>query len=348
MQPAVSDAQANSRDRYILRVSAQGSPEKVDVSIPAESLRALAAKTSASFTIETPIAAITVMKPADLSKDAKTITASFQKTAGGAVAFSLKEDGRDSAVPFRAELPVPAGLVGSYSLVMVDAGAAARASGKLLPKSAWDPDLGRVTLPGASSGATLGVIGNPKSFTDVQGHWAQKEGVVDFTSSHELIVGTAKGRFSPSMTVDRAMIVAILHRLESSPETAQTGGLNDIEPDAWYAEAAYWGQSTGIVMGKDGGRFDPKGSATREQIASFLYRYAQQCGMDTAGRADMGRYTDAGKIDSWAKDAMSWCVDKGVICGNEYGDLSPRGKATRAEAAAMITRFIRTMNGRRN
>ena len=81
------------------------------------------------------------------------------------------------------------------------------------------------------------------------------------------------------------------------------------------------------------GRFGVGDTITREQFATVLYR-ALGAGA-SVGLAD--GFPDAGNVSSWARDAMAWAVDEGIITGSG-GRLLPQGSATRAEIAAMVAR----------
>ena len=62
-------------------------------------------------------------------------------------------------------------------------------------------------------------------------------------------------------------------------------------------------------------------------------------GYSTQARADLSRYSDAGRISGYAKDAMSWANALGLINGLDDGRLSPGGGATRAQFAVILQRF---------
>ena len=47
----------------------------------------------------------------------------------------------------------------------------------------------------------------------------------------------------------------------------------DVKVTAWYAEAVSTVYENGIMEGKDGNRLDPRGTATRAEIATVLFRY---------------------------------------------------------------------------
>ncbi len=47
--------------------------------------------------------------------------------------------------------------------------------------------------------------------------------------------------------------------------------------------------------------------------------------------------------DSWAHDALAFCVEYGILNGNAYGDLCPSDYASRAQLAAMLVRLFHAM-----
>ena len=51
-------------------------------------------------------------------------------------------------------------------------------------------------------------------------------------------------------------------------------------------------------------------------------------------------FADARAVSFWAADAVRWAVDGEILHGKENGILDPQGKITRAEAAAMLVRFL--------
>ena len=78
---------------------------------------------------------------------------------------------------------------------------------------------------------------------------------------------------------------------------------------------------------------------TREQLAAFLFTYAGYCGEDVSGRADITVYADYENVGKWARNALSWAVDAGIITGTGGNVLSPKASATRAQVAQMVMKF---------
>ena len=79
---------------------------------------------------------------------------------------------------------------------------------------------------------------------------------------------------------------------------------------------------------------------TREQLATILYRYAQNKGCDVSAKGDLTAFTDGGETSSWAAEAMEWAVGSGLLTGKGGGVLDPTGSATRAEVATIFMRFM--------
>ena len=93
-----------------------------------------------------------------------------------------------------------------------------------------------------------------------------------------------------------------------------------------------------MVAGVGGGRFDPDGLVTREQMAVMLYRMAAYLGLDTAVQGGLSGFSDSGEVSSWAEAALAWAVGADILQG-EDGRLMPQGTASRAEIAAVLMRF---------
>ena len=174
-----------------------------------------------------------------------------------------------------------------------------------------------------TDGATIKVVDNSKTFGDVSSdHWGAS--AIDFATSRELFAGTAENEFSPEGQMTRAMIWSVLARYEGADTQGASGS-------DWYAGPQQWAIENGISDGTMA-----NSSMTREQLAAMLYRYSGS----PAVSGTVGDYNDAATISSWARDAMVWAVQQGLITGMDEDTLSPQGTATRTQVAAILQRFI--------
>ena len=176
-----------------------------------------------------------------------------------------------------------------------------------------------------------------EKYTDVDTTQWYHEGV-DYVIANGMMNGTGTNIFEPNATTTRGMIVTILYRLEKEP-AAGTSPFTDVDADQWYAKAVAWAAANGVVNGTSPTTFHPNDPITREQMAAILYRYASFKGYDVTAKADLAGFTDASQISAYAKDAMSWANQEGLIGGVSATTLQPQGSATRAQVATILMRF---------
>ena len=178
----------------------------------------------------------------------------------------------------------------------------------------------------------------PLPFTDVnEGDWFHD--AVQYVYDNGLMDGVGDGQFAPNATTNRAMVVTILYRLAGEPAVSGDVGFADVESGLWYTDAVLWAAQNGIVNGISETEFSPSGDLTQEQLATILYRYAQDQGYDVSAQADLSGFPDAGDIQDYATQALSWAVAEGLLQGFEDDSLQPGGTATRAQIATILMRF---------
>ena len=189
----------------------------------------------------------------DDSQDSNTVTITDDKT-GTVTKVTTGADGSVEAV-----VTVPQGVdsvvvnipctpaAGTVALLVEEDG-----STQILPKSTVTADGLAVRLDGS---AKLRLTDNSKSFSDVEGKSWYESGV-QFAASRELLQGVGGGRYAPMDTMDRAMLVTALHRLERTPQGTDSS-FSDVEAGSWYADSVNWVAQAGIVQGVAPGSFAP-------------------------------------------------------------------------------------------
>ena len=189
--------------------------------------------------------------------------------------------------------------------------------------TSWNP--GGTTSGGASSG--LGIFSQPvlntvpMPYLDVHASdWYYSS--VDYMWQRQLMGGVSSNRFGPQATTSNAMVWTILARLAGVDVTSGAS--------VWYENARSWAVSNRISDG-----VGPNSAVTREQLATMLWNFKGS----PAASYDLGQFGDRGQISTYqAECALGWAVANGIVSGTG-NRLNPRGTATRAEVAAMITRF---------
>ena len=181
---------------------------------------------------------------------------------------------------------------------------------------------------------------NASSFKDVKSSdWYYSS--VNYVADKGIMNGTSNTKFSPKASLTRAMGVTLLYRVAGSPSVAGvTLPFNDVKGGQWYTDTVKWAYSKGIVTGKSNTFFHTNGNITRAEFATILFRYSDLMKYSLpSNRADF--VTDVGKIPSWAFAAVTVMYKAEIINGRDGGYFDPNAKITRAEAAAMIERFMK-------
>lgn len=209
--------------------------------------------------------------------------------------------------------------------------------------------LSRIGLPGgrlagALAGASIRpvlrgalsvVAAAPGDFADVSADSWYAD-AADYCRTAGLMTGAGGGTFDPEGRMTRAMVAAVLHRLAGSPVPEGEGApFTDVTADSWYAKSVLWAQESSVMNGHPDGRFDPEGAITREQLAAALWRLA---GSPEAGDST---FADSAFVASYAAPAAGWAGGAGIINGMPDGRFAPKGSATRAQTAQIITNYVR-------
>ena len=150
--------------------------------------------------------------------------------------------------------------------------------------------------------------------------------------------GVSATLFQPEGLLTRGQIVTILYRLAGSPAADCSNPFTDVKKDRYYTAAVSWAYEQGIVLGVTSTLFRPEQPVTREQLVTFLARYAKYQGADVSTQGALTGYPDAKTVSDFALASMTWAVEQGLIQGID-GNLVPRGTATRAQIATIIQRY---------
>lgn len=155
-----------------------------------------------------------------------------------------------------------------------------------------------------------------------------------------LMIGMSDTTFAPQKTLTRAQFAEILYRMAGEEEVEYKALFEDVSADQWYTNAVIWAGEAGIINGYGDGTFGPDHDITREQMAVMMYNFAEAMGYDLNNAADLDNFTDSEDVHEWAMDAMEWAVGNEIFIGNDESELLPGKGASRAECAAVVTRFV--------
>ena len=209
-----------------------------------------------------------------------------------------------------------------------------------LTDSSYDPNTkALIARTGHFSVYGVGYKADAPVFTDTENHWAKAD--IDFVAARGLLSGTGNNQFSSNIGMTRGMFVTALGRLAGiDPASYKTGKFTDVKTDAYYAPYVNWAAEKGIVSGTTATTFAPDSAVTRQEMAVIMANYAKALGYNVPKTREAVTFADNANIASWAKDAVKAMQMAGIINGKDSNKFDPTGTATRAEAAAVLHRYV--------
>ncbi len=119
--------------------------------------------------------------------------------------------------------------------------------------------------------------GRPKSgsgrFSDVTTGWYAN--AVNWAAAEGIVAGVGGGKFAPDLPITRQDLAVMLWRYAGSPEPRKSElDFSDTGKVSTYAwKALCWAHESGIVSGKGNGVLDPRGNATRAEVAQMVMKF---------------------------------------------------------------------------
>jgi len=181
-------------------------------------------------------------------------------------------------------------------------------------------------------------------FRDLSVHWAKSEieklyslGIFD-DQSNFFSPNTPMQRYDFSVAVGKAVDLRVLEDDKKSKNTASI--FSDVKRTAKDYNYLVSAVEKGIINGTSQKKFDPNGNLTREQAAVILIR---ALGLEPKAPDPNYKthFKDDSKISNYARDAIYVISDLGLMSGDQTGKFNPKQKLTRAEAAAILVRFLK-------
>ncbi len=140
------------------------------------------------------------------------------------------------------------------------------------------------------------------------------------------------------------------YNYEVMPWINSRGQFVDVYSNAYYTQPINILRYKGIVSGYSNGRFGVCDYITREQFITMIYRYEgspnKYGNFSNEEFNKFYKFSDSNLVSSFAKDAMVWGINAGIITGktktfgnpfNKY--IAPQDNLSRAEAATILMRL---------
>jgi len=175
---------------------------------------------------------------------------------------------------------------------------------------------------------------NYQVYKDLKGHWAEK--YINELSDMEILNGFVDKTMKPDKVITRSEFITMLVRVMDLKEDSQKyANYLDIPVTHWAYSYINRAKAYGLLDYFNDKNFYPNKVITREEIAIILSKALPKNFV-----ADKPLYFNDIKDSYINKKSIDRVASAGIINGMPDGSFSPKGSFSRAEAAAMVYRFI--------
>ncbi len=192
--------------------------------------------------------------------------------------------------------------------------------------------------------STYSVIWSPKTFDDVENHWAKA--AVNDMGSRLIISGVGNGKFAPQRDITRAEFATIvvkglgLMRTGTGKDTFE-----DVAKGTWYYDAVSIASEYGIISGYGNGKFGPMDRISREQAMTIIAKAMDITGLNIELTQDeqasiLSAFKDSEIASNYAKTGIAACVKSGIVTGRAINMVAPKSDITRAETAVIVRKLL--------
>lgn len=171
-------------------------------------------------------------------------------------------------------------------------------------------------------------------FLDTKNHWAHDQ--ILKWADYDIIVGN-NGSFMPDNSIIRGDLSIILDRMLGLKNTTYNY-FTDLNSNDYFRESILKCVAEGYINGIGNNKVNPRGNATREEVAVILCRVFN---IDTSYTGSTG-FKDDSSISSWARSSVYALSRLGYLNGTPDGKVNPKSNITRAEMITLLNNFADT------
>lgn len=96
----------------------------------------------------------------------------------------------------------------------------------------------------------------------------------------------------------------------------------------------------GLIQGTSTSSFNPDGLLSREEAAVIIHREWMNTHSGYQAPSIGINFTDSDSIAVWAREAVQFMVNNGMMKGNDKNQIEPKGNTTREQAVVLMLRYF--------
>ncbi len=184
-----------------------------------------------------------------------------------------------------------------------------------------------------------------KTFADISECGSKNK--IEALASRNIVNGINDTEFAPQKTITRAEFAALTARSLSLFSNAEKI-FDDVSETDWFFASVAASYKYGIIKGVSDKLFSPNGLITMQEAAVMSARAARLCGINASYTSDDMRdilsvYEDYTSVSSWAKDSVTFCIDKGIIEADGMR-INPCSYVSRSQMAEILYNILDRAN----
>ncbi len=194
-----------------------------------------------------------------------------------------------------------------------------------------------------NSFSTYTVVENNVVFNDTASvkAWAGRQ--IEVAAAKGILEGRGDKEFVPNGTVTRAEFAKMIVKTFGLEDASAKASFTDVNDSDWFKPYVAAAVKSGLVNGREEGKFDPNGKITRAEMATIAARALQAVnGVKVTADVDsaLKNFDDAKAIHDSLKAGVALSVGQGIVVGEEGNKFNPNADSTRAQAAVVIYRLL--------
>lgn len=183
-----------------------------------------------------------------------------------------------------------------------------------------------------------------KHFSDMENAvWAQE--ACEYLAEKGILSGKSEGVFAPEDKITREEFVTIIVRGFGFEQYTDNNQFKDLSQSDWCYKYVLTANQNGIIQGVNEDYFGKGQNITRQDMATILYRVIKEKGIKAGMATNKPQFKDEADISDYAKEAVDYLAARGVINGMDNGEFCGKDNALRAQAAQMIYKVLKSMEG---
>ncbi|WP_081756953.1 S-layer homology domain-containing protein [Gorillibacterium massiliense] len=360
MDDLVEAAKKSGADMVTIKLESTAQTVSANLTVPAAALSNIAKNTNTKLRIVTGVATVTfdaaaidsISRAAGLNDvnlsitkvDASTLSAEaqmkvgnrpvydFTVTAGGSAISSFNGGSASISIPYTLGADEDPNAVVAYYL---------DSTGKVQTVRSFY-NSGTKSLDFTVSHFSKYAVGyNKISFNDVKSS-AWYYAPITFIAARGITADIAAGSFNPNAEVTRGEFIVMLMRAYGIQPDSSFGSNFADAGNTYYTNYLAKAKELGIAAGVGNNKFAPEGKITRQDMFTLLYHALDKLGeLPKAKNSNtLSSFHDGASVSDYARNAMLALVQGGIVSGEDGGKLSPQGKSTRAQVAAVLYNLL--------